>query len=195
MRESHSERVNVDGISQFSRIHWAENQQNTGSYPTESQIKTHFSFQGQSIDLVATRKMTQNHSVFEFVANKDTGTLRLGVIFTRIDDDMMVSEVEILKHDQFAALPKGLGMEMYKNVLQFLQEYANSEGMLVCDFVEMVTGISDTPMSDQRWGELFTDLLLQHGYTKKVTHHETKWVKDYYSPEHTSIPISAQWDE
>ena len=69
----------------------------------------------------------------------------------------------IIKKDPEKHLPKGLGQVVYRRVLDGIQALADRENKPVTHEVSRGPKISATPMTNERWNELFLPLLNSDG--------------------------------
>jgi len=82
----------------------------------------------------------------------------------------------IKRNDPQTELPKGLGLRFYQTLLLFIQDIANKRNVSLKHLVSRHVLFSKTPLSNQRWDELFLPILQSEGY---VEMREGKWEKQY----------------
>jgi hypothetical protein len=87
----------------------------------------------------------------------------------------------VIKRDPHRILAKGLGVELYKIILSLIQRHADMTKLPVRHTVERVVELSSTPMTTNRWDEIFVPILTSSGYVKSRPS-GSEWFK-LYKPE------------
>lgn len=95
--------------------------------------------------------------------------------FLDSDNGQELAKTEI-QRTRGSRLPKGIGRLVYEKILELIQERANIGSKIILHDIERVLTVSQTPLTEDRWNELFVPILLEHGYTRLSDDH---WKKLY----------------
>lgn len=75
-------------------------------------------------------------------------------------------------------IPAGAGMVLYEKMLDFIQHLADTRGVVYRHLCERMPTYSSTPISIERWNELFLPILEKREYQGSVK--DGEWRKTYY---------------
>lgn len=113
-----------------------------------------------------------------------TMDFRIGTEGAQVDADVHLNRRDteyaavafLLKTDPDEVLPRGIGMRLYAKALDALQAFADKNGLPVVHEVHRDVRLSPTPMSEERWDQLFGELLASRGYAQSTP---GEWVLTY----------------
>lgn len=89
---------------------------------------------------------------------------------------------DILKEDITGELPKEMAEMIYEKIFEYIQTLANERQLAIVHEITKYTGLSNTPMSEERWHQIFGPILHKHNYkaTKvNIEDIEGLWEKKY----------------
>lgn len=113
--------------------------------------------------------------VYEFIVQRGNSTVNLKVLIEPINGYYLVNDT-LLKTNPDKELPDGIGMQLYNLVSQFIQHLAARDNVLYRHSMLKFRGISENPMSDERWHELFNPIIEKLKYTQI---NDNRYVRDY----------------
>lgn len=93
--------------------------------------------------------------------DEDGKLFEMGASF---DYDLGNVVTHIQKLDVQRRLPKGFGLEMYQVLFELIQNETDRNGTSFTHEVHRQTDISENPMSNDRWNEIFSPTLKDAGY-------------------------------
>jgi hypothetical protein len=168
------------------RLRWmsggSSGEDSYGEWVTTSYADEEVVFQGQPLSLLGSYKRTEplrgTPSVeykFLVIGEKSRVTEQLHL---QIHDDAISATTDILKEDPNHTLPNGIGRELYRKVLDFLQGLADQHQLPVDHMVTRYPDVSPTPLTVKRWNELFLPILEESGY-KALPIVKNGWMKRY----------------
>lgn len=137
----------------------------------ESEGTVKFSFSNQELPLRATKtEVVDNESnitqeIYEFFITFENAEINASLsIYHNLAPPTV--EVTIIKNDNEQKLPKGLGIHLYKILINWIQHLVNQKKQDLLHSVTRATSISETPMSEEKWDRLFLPILEASGYSK-----------------------------
>jgi len=130
---------------------------------------------------------------FNYIISDNTGQLGIeaNINLSKIPDldQAFLAIMTIHRIDKLAQVPNGTGIILYEKMLQCLTNLANKRNIIIKHAVKRYPEISKTPMTNERWDEIFVPILKSHGYTP-VSDSPGDWVKEYQPTQSTSHPQS-----